>query len=369
VVVGQPTKDKWTTEFRSFLVEKPIEIPFEQTGKLQDSLRDFLRKVDQAPDEENSYDAIEQLCDEISEWKAAMRLAAITNQQFDGDLEHCKYPSNEAVFQRTVMMSIIDRCHLKDVFDFNCEGHWSLQGTCPLPSTNGPGDIITGPKPDLAIFFRFGSLVGMDPVSGSVAIPDALKSCINPDNHTLRCFPFIFIEAKKGFETIEPAALANVHSASQALFNIYAWMNKARHDEVFFQDVRLFSIAINAEKVIVRVHRAKPVNNGDDTGLIFTYDDLYPKSKFHYTRDEVCTLIHNILIEYAETKLLGILKRTVETVLKEYKQDLKRKNDATILGRPAKRVTSSQIQPQATQNLFMDASTSLGVSQIEIEDS
>ncbi|RYC63272.1 hypothetical protein CHU98_g2926 [Xylaria longipes] len=81
-----------------------------------------------------------------------------TNQKFENDLEHCKAPANEAVFQRTVMMSIIDRSHLKSAFDFNCEGQWSLQGSNPLPSDGD--DAITGPKPDLAIFFRFDYLVG-----------------------------------------------------------------------------------------------------------------------------------------------------------------------------------------------------------------
>lgn len=288
-------------------------------------------------------------------------MAAITNQDFDGDLEYCRYTTNETIFQRTVMMSIINRSCLKEKFDFNCEGNWS-RGTYPLPSTNGPDDIITGPKPDLAIFFKYGSLVGTDIVSRSAAIPDDLKSCISPDNDQLRCFPFIFIEAEKGFDNLKHAVLANMHSASQALFNIYAWMNRAGDDATFFNDVRLFSIAINAERVVVRAHRARLVDSGDDTELVFSYDELYPRSKPHYTRDEVCTLIHNILLEYGEKELLPILKKTVVSVLKDFQQDLERKGDAALHGRSVERLAS--VQPEV-----MGPSTSFGISGVQIEDS
>ncbi|KAH9905854.1 hypothetical protein F4778DRAFT_681545 [Xylariomycetidae sp. FL2044] len=367
VEIGKPYADDWTTRFRKYLVEEPMEIPFNSTTKLQSSLRDFLAKAKKARGCENSYDAIETLCDEINNWKATARLATITNQDFNRDLEHCKDPSNEAVFQRTVMMSIIDRSHLKETFDFNCEGQWSLQGTYPLPSTNGPGDMVTGPKPDLAIFFRYDELVGTDPVSRSASIPKELQSCINPDGYLERCFPFIFVEAKRGFDNIEPAVLANMHSASQALFNIYAWMNRAKQDTKFFTDVRLFSMAINAEKLIVRVHRAREIVNGDRTGLVFTYDDLYHQPKFYYTRDEACTFVHNILNNYAKQTLLPTLKDAIATVLKEHERDvgfLKRKSDAAIQDRPGKRFFSqAQVQHQV-----VDPSSSMGMSGVHIDD-
>ncbi|KAI0904609.1 hypothetical protein F4823DRAFT_633865, partial [Ustulina deusta] len=368
VAVTEPSGDEWTTRFREYLVERPIKISFQQTEMLQKSIKNFLCKAEAAEHGEDSYGATEKLCNEINEWKASVRLAVITNQEFNNDLEHCKDPSNEAVFQRTVMMSIIDRCHLKTLFDFNCEGLWSLPPASRLPSTNGPKDVITGPKPDLAIFFRFASLVGTDPFSESASIPQELKSCINPDGHTLRCFPFIFVEAQKAFEGIQPAALANMHSASQALFNIWTWMKRAGQDEIFFKDVRVFSIAVNAEQFIVRAHRAKPISNDGEVALVFSYDDLNPKSKFEYTRDQVCTLIHNILIEYAEKKLLGILKSSVVKVLKGHNQELKRKNDAILFGRPSKRLEVAQPQPQAIEPRLVDASASFGMSQFGIHD-
>ncbi|KAI1748248.1 hypothetical protein F4782DRAFT_517850 [Xylaria castorea] len=368
IALDAPRADEWTVEFKRLLVEKPIDIAFEQTETLQKSIRNFLKKAQKAERGENSYDAIEELCNEVNKWKATVRLAVITNQEFNDDLEHCKDPSNEAIFQRTVMMSIIDRSHLKTMFDFNCEGLWSLQGNYPLPSTGGPDDIITGPKPDLAIFFRFGSLVGADLTYQF--IPKELKSCMNPDKHTPRCFPFIFIEAKKGFENIEPAVIANMHSASQALFNIYVWMNKANQDDAFFKHVRLFSVSINAEKVIARIHRAVLVDNTDDGPVLeFLYDDLN-KTQYRYTRDEVCTLIHNILSDYAELKLLPILKAAVQKVLKDYKQDLKRKRDATTLGRASKKPTLASAQTESHDIAIppVNLSTSFGMSRFEIHD-
>ncbi|KAI0455591.1 hypothetical protein F5B21DRAFT_503150 [Xylaria acuta] len=364
VMINAPRADEWTPKFKKLLVEKPIKIPFDKTQSLQKSVKHFLEKAKKAKHGENSYDAIEELREEINKWTATMRLAAVTNQEFKNDLEHCKAPANEAVFQRTIMMSIIDRFHLKSAFDFNCEGHWSLQGSHPLPSTGGPSDLITGPKPDLAIFFRFDSLVGME--LRNQIIPAELESCLNPDNHEERCFPFIFIEAKKGFSDIEPAVLANMHSASQALFNIYTWMVKAGHQAAFFKDVRLFSFAINAQQIIARVHRAVPIDVGGQIGLEFYYDEL--NTQIYYTRDKICTLIHNILSEYAESKLLGVLKAAVEKVLKENRQGLKRQRDAAILDRSPKRLMSAQAGPEGIGNPSVDPLASFGMSQVEIDD-
>ncbi|KAI0187718.1 hypothetical protein EV127DRAFT_513500 [Xylaria flabelliformis] len=327
VMINAPLSDEWTSEFKKFLVEEPIEIPFEKTQDLQSYVKHFLEKAEKANHGDNSYEAIEELRENINEWTATVRLAAVTNKEFENDLERCKTPSNAAVFQRTIMMSIIDRSHLKSTFDFNCGGHWSLQGNHPLPSTGDPRDLIAGPRPDLAIFFRFDYLVERE--LHNQAIPTGLHSCMNPDDHLGRCFPFLFIENGCGGD-IEPAVLANLHSASQALYNIYMWMAKADHQAAFFKDVRLFSFAINTQQVIARAHRAVPVTVGGQTGLEFYYDELNANSQFYYTRDSICTFIHNILIDYAESKLLGVIKAAVEKVLKEHKQDLKRQNDATI---------------------------------------
>ncbi|KAI1131910.1 hypothetical protein F5Y10DRAFT_25438 [Nemania abortiva] len=133
-----PSPDEWSAKFKEFLVEKPVEITFEQTEDLQEIAQDFLKKAGTAQHGENSHEAIEEMCDGISKWKSAMRLAVVTNQEFNADLDRCRGLYTKAVFQRTIMMSIINRSYLKNIFDFNCGGDWSLQGVHPLPSTGGP---------------------------------------------------------------------------------------------------------------------------------------------------------------------------------------------------------------------------------------
>ncbi|KAI0099228.1 hypothetical protein GGR51DRAFT_552106 [Nemania sp. FL0031] len=309
VFTDAPLREQWTEIFETYLVEGKVKIPFKETRTLQKSVNNFLNKVQGAKDNDDSSDAIENLCNDINDWKATVRLAVITNRDFNHDLERCENPSNEAIFQRTVMMSIIDRSHLKTTFDFNCEGQWSLEGDNALPSAGGPMDVITAPKPNLAIFFRRQAL-GRDIWRAS--IPSDLESCMNPDKYRNRCFPFMFVETKKEFDSIESAVMANCLSASQALFNIYAWMKRADLEELFFNEVRVFTITISAEKVIFRVHRAvKSISWRGKLEIYYYYDDLKCGG---YTRDELCTLIHNILNEYAETTLLEALKKTVNDV-------------------------------------------------------
>ncbi|TRX91784.1 hypothetical protein FHL15_007337 [Xylaria flabelliformis] len=254
IIVNAPLSDEWTPEFKKFLVKEPIEIPFEKTQDLQTCVKHFLEKAEKASLGDNSYEAIEELRENINKWTATLRLASVTNQEIENDLERCKTPSNATVFQRTIMMSIIDHPHLKSAFDFKL---WRA-----LVASGKPSSIID--------------------------------------------------------------------SASQALYNIYMWMAKADHQAAFFKDVRLLSFAINTQQVIARAHRAVPVTVGGQTGLEFYYDELNANCQFYYTRDSICTFIHNILIDYAGSKLLGVIKAGVEKVLKEHKQDLKRQNDAAI---------------------------------------
>ncbi|KAI0409945.1 hypothetical protein F4802DRAFT_611660 [Xylaria palmicola] len=335
------TGDGKTETFKStFSINDPIKIPYKDTKTLQTAVTSFLLKAQNAGREEDSCAAVEDLSNQINEWKATVHLATITNLDFQKDLTRCKH-SNEAVFQRTMMISIIDRWRLNDMFDFNCEGDWSLQGTYPLPSTLGLEDEVSGPTPDLAIFFNTESLLGSE--GFSAPIPPSLKSCIFPDDYVRRCFPFVFIEARAAFHNIKSALYANMHSASQALFNIYTWMRRAGQTDAFFRDVRLFSVAINAEQVIVRTHRAKPLDSAD--GLVFLCDELC--DLYGYDRDTVCRLIRNILMEYGAKELCKILRSTVEEVSQQYAEGTfqndepsKRQSDAS-LGAPSKKRRTS----------------------------
>lgn len=311
----EPVEDPKMAELKSVIISDAVSIQLEQTESLCENIELFLKKARGSQGGASIYDTVEELSDVINEWKSTVRMSTTTNRDFNKDLEHCKFPANEAVFQRTVMMSILNRHQISDQFDFNCEGQWSLRSNYyALPSTEE--NSIAAPKPDLAIFFRFNSLVGRGPYWKSAPIPDGLKPCMSPDGHIQRCFPFIFIEAKKGFRDLTPALIANMHSASQALFNIYVWMSEAGHKDKFFSDVRLFSIAINAKEFALRVHRAQAAEGGE--GLEFYYDEICDRHT--YERDDICNLIRNILVGYAGETLLDVLKQSVQAVLQNQRR-------------------------------------------------
>ncbi|KAI0869399.1 hypothetical protein GGS24DRAFT_478930 [Hypoxylon argillaceum] len=336
-------EDPMTATLKSNIVSDAGPILLEQTKSLRDKMELFLSKTDSKTDELQRsvgiYDIIEELSDAINEWRSTAHMATITNRDFDMDLKHCRFSANEAVFQRTVIMSILNRHQISDKFNFNCEAQWSLRSNYyALPSTE-ENSIIPDPKPDLAIFFRFESLFGNGAYSRSTPIPDSLKACMSPDGSIHRCFPFIFIEAKNVFHDLGPDLMANMHSASQALFNIYVWMSEAGHQDKFFSDVRLFSIAINSQTFALRVHRAQIVE-GEGEGLQFSYDDIC--KGLGYKRDDVCNLIRNILVGYAEKTLLDVLKQSVLAVSQNQRRALKRKSEVAGLatsGPPSKRTT------------------------------
>jgi hypothetical protein len=48
-----------------------------------------------------------------------------------------------------------------------------------------------------------------------------IGSCMRPDGAVDKCFPFTSMEIKRGVHDLESGSMANPHSASQALFNIY----------------------------------------------------------------------------------------------------------------------------------------------------
>ena len=74
------------------------------------------------------------------------------------------------------------------------------------------------PKPDLAIFFRLDALTGSDRWA---SYPKDIAGCLLPDGGEERCFPSFFMEVKRSADNLEAAFQANLHSASQALYNTF----------------------------------------------------------------------------------------------------------------------------------------------------
>lgn len=301
------TKDEWLDYFKSALLGKPCRIYFKDIAELLSIQEKFRQRCENARPNDSIYTEIEGLSNQISLWRSKVNLVSIPEREFDIDLNYCK-KSNEAVLQRTVMMSIIDTPQLPELFVYNCGSQWDLPKRFQLPS-RASNDEVPLPKPDLAVFFTLEALTGKDTSS---PFPQEIASCMRPDGGVDRCFPFIFMAAKgEGAHDLESASIANLHSASQALFNIHIWMLRAGHEKIFFNRVRVFSIILTAQEISMRVHRAMPVP--ESKAISYHFDEVVSITR--YSRDQACLLFKNVLIQYGENELHGILKSTFEEVL------------------------------------------------------
>lgn len=182
--------------------------------------------------------------------------------------------SNEAIFQRTLMISLIARHFLiyekevngKQLLDFSAEVFW----TClPMPSGAlwhaGPGlnpdaKLLTPPKPDLAVCFRRGAVIKD---SLWEKLPEATKELACFENQNLgesRVFHFLAVEAKNAVTPLEDskALYQSLNNASQALNNFYEFFQDAgpTHKQIFFDKIRFFSVVANTQGVLIRIHRA-----------------------------------------------------------------------------------------------------------------
>ena len=67
--------------------------------------------------------------------------------------------------------------------------------------------------------------------------------------------------------------------------------------------MHVFSISLNAEKLVARLHRTIRIPNSKL--LQFCYDDLY--TLYNYSKNEACLLIRSMLLEYGVARLRGYL--------------------------------------------------------------
>jgi hypothetical protein len=337
-VARNPTPDA-QMDFKSILkTELPVQL-LETAKELERAAENFLQKMAEKP-RENCYEHIEEFSYRVDYGRWRIGYPAITDRYFQADLERCGR-SNEAMLQRTIMIHIINRHWLDKIFDWNTEGQWVQTEDTRLPSREE--DEISMPKPDLAISFTLKSFTGDD---DSEPMPQELKSCIRPDGGD-RCFPFLFMEVKKAATDLQAALLANLHYASQALYNIYQWMAYAEQQDTFFSTVRVFSVAFNAKDLIVRVHRAVQLANGN---LSFHFDE--PFSLAGYNRNQACQLIKTILDDYAAKTLHPALKNAFRCVVQQEDERLSSKRKARGRSNSAKRVRRSANNIQGTGQSF-----------------
>lgn len=340
-------EDERLPYLRSFLRTSFPERSMRDIPDLGAIAQEFIGNIE-ARESESCYTFVDEFSLKFDEGKARMNYPIINSAYFDDQLKKC-LSKNEAVLQRTVMMSVFHHYWLRSVFDWNAEGQWALPKDVRLPSRED--DDITLPKPDLEISFTLRSFTGEE--DDSDPIPPDLEKCISPDGGD-RCFPFLFMEVKKAAADLQEAQLANLHTASQALYNIYLWMARTGKERSFFDHVRVFSFVFNAQDLSVRIHRASRLSDGN---LSFRFDDFLAVSR--YTRDTVCLLVDTILNDYAAGELHGILQEAFrEVVVQEVERVLSKRKASAARSTSSKRMRRSDGASEHTGQSF-------GMSQLQ----
>ena len=193
---------------------------------------------------------------------------------WQSDKAKCTPDSSEALYQRTLMISLIARHFLiyqfdgnkEQIFDFSAEEPW---GCLPMPTRllwdipkgqKSEAKFLTQPKPDLAVCFKREALIS-DRMWKTLPEPTKGLACFeNSSSNASRVFHFLTIEAKKAMLDLDsPQALHQcLNNASQALHNMFEFFRDAgpEHEQVFYNKVRFFSVVANRKGVIVRIHRA-----------------------------------------------------------------------------------------------------------------
>ncbi len=252
--------------------------------------------------------------------------SAQDERNWQNDLIKCQASSNEAVFQRTIMMDFINRHHLENPLDYTCESQWSSE--CTIPQRNSTiASRMPKPKPDLAVAFKTKSILG----SFQQADLRVYRSLMCPESSTRdkrdRAFHFLSIEAKKNSGQIGDAEAQdqNFNTASHALHNIYFFMKMAGQEslKLFYEKVRFFSVVATGRSFHVRVHRAVEVQDGrivPSYPLGFVYDVLHECEGANYTRATAASIIRNISVEYGVKILRPILKEGMEKAWKTLKE-------------------------------------------------
>ena len=337
------TNDQRLPHLRSILREALPVPSLEIISELRDVTQEFLEQISEEP-AQSHYTFMDEFSHKFDEKKARMNHPIINPRYFQAQLTKC-LAENEAALQRTVMMSVFHHYWLDEIFDWKAEGKWSQPLDVRLPSSED--DEIPSPKPDLAISFTRQSFTGNE--DDSDPIPQELERCISPGGGD-KCFPFLIMEVKRAAADLGDAYLANLHSASQALYNMYLWMHRADRLETFFQQVRIFSFVFNAQDLNVRVHRCSPLNDGN---ISFHFDDFTALTK--YNRDQVCLLVDTILNDYAATELHGLLLAAYRDVVIQEKERVlsKRRTNAARNSNSKRQRRSGEVSQNVNQSFGM----------------
>ena len=197
---ADPTKktdDPLTKDIKDLLnVDEDVKLLSENTRELEAIIKDFAGILSNSCLGQNLYRDFDHFRSRINKWLPAHKLFTLTDDDFQFDRDTSS-GSNEGVLQRILLTSIIDRWRLNKMFTFSCEDQWNSNSQNALPVKDGITTKIPGLKADLVLSFRFESFTGTgDP--GDPVLPTEFVKYACPDSCGDRCFPFVFIEAKRG---------------------------------------------------------------------------------------------------------------------------------------------------------------------------
>jgi hypothetical protein len=244
------------------------------------------------------------------------------------DMEKCTR-SNEAIFQRTIMMSLFDRHGLGDFLDYTCEETWQSDAATSMPTWGSPDIQLAKPKPDLTVAFKTFKLLPPGHDFEDLNCFGGLLGHLCPEGdkkeQVQRAMHFFSVETKGKLGKIEnsEAEFQNLNTASTALHNIYMIMRDVDETRAFFRDVRFFSVAATVGCFEIRVHRGYRVSGSsllDATYPVgYRFDTLIKLAPgvmgADYTRDMTTRIVYNILFRYGVGKLRPLLMRCLEKVL------------------------------------------------------
>ena len=260
------------------------------------------------------------------------------------DRAKCQNGSNEALFQRTIMMSLIARhCLIYDrqsnserCLDFSVEQAWDCP---PMPTRAYTWGVkfLTQPKPDLAVCFCRQKIIPDDPWNKT---PMAIRrlACYEKilGSGRDRVFHFLTIEAKKADISSSDlrGKLQSLNNASQSLHNMFEFFRDAGHKEHFFEKVRFFSVVASTEGLTIRIHRAieMPVNKSaesfimpdkTDYPLKFEHQEFFTVQKDAFDRKTIFETFEKILIGYGVNELCGLLQNAAKALIDKLKADTK----------------------------------------------
>lgn len=277
-------------------------------------------------------------------------------QLWDQDLEKCKDHSQEATFQRTLLLSMIDRLNLiygngesskPSLFDFAVETPWACP-PMPTKAANKQAQWLTRPQPDLAVAFVRERIIPKNYDWDDLPSATQKLICYEGDSRKdlIRAFHFLTIEAKRRDIDDEVALNQSLNNASQALHNMYELFKEAdteiepdKHEKkhytnMFFDKIRVFSIAAARGGMKIRVHRAcditrhnnpkHPITKGYP--LQFAYNDyaVIHSEDFKYHR--VVGELSKIILGYGAGELKKSLESALEAVNKKFTDHRKNGN-------------------------------------------